>query len=115
MSVRQRAGLMRQRVTIQTPSESTNAFGEVVRSWSTASQIKTWAQVEVLEGTERFMSGAERTELPTMFRVRYRSSTVINTECRLLWPSTSDVYDIESVADLEGRNKILEIAAVKRG
>lgn len=111
--VRQRAGLMRSRITVQTATYSTNAFGEREATWSSSAVGTLWAQVETAQGTERFSSGAERTQLPTLFRVRYRAD--IDTDNRIQWPSTSDVYDIESVQNLEGADKVLEIRGVKHG
>ena len=114
--MRQRAGLLRNRITIQTATASTNAFGEVERAWSSTAIGNVWAQVETEDGIERLQSGAERTRAAATFRVRYRTD-IDERSNRLLWPagSTSAVWDIESVVDLDGANTITQITAVKHG
>ena len=111
-----RAGLLRNRITLQTAISSTNAFGEVERTWSSTAIGNTWAQVQTQAGLERFESGAERTESRALFRVRYRTDLTANNH-RVLWPanSTSGAWDIESIADIEGEHIITEIVGVKRG
>jgi len=116
MAVVQRAGLMRARITVQSAVSSTNVYGEVTRGWSSTAIGTIWAQAEVREGTYRYESGADRTTLPVIFRIRYRSD-ITEKDNRILWPagSTANAYRIESVVDLEGRSKITELWTVKRG
>jgi len=106
---------MRARITVQSAATSTNAFGEVTRTWSSTAIGNLYAQVETPQGSERFRGGAERVEYPVVFRIRYRSD-ITEKDHRILWPaaSTADTYDIESVVNLESMGKITEIRGVKR-
>ena len=108
-----RAGLFRNRVTIQSAINSTDSFGEKNQTWTSTAVGTLWAQVDTEKGREGFQSGAERTIAPTVFRIRYRSD--VDTSYRVLWPSTSEIYDIESVQNVDGKDYLLEIWGVKRG
>lgn len=109
MSVRMRAGNLRNRVVIQANTPSDNAFGEPVRSWATLATV--WAEVETMNGAEALASGAERTTSPVVFTFRHRSD--VTTDHRITWDGGE--YDIESLENVAGRNKLLRATAVARG
>lgn len=104
-----RAGNLRNRIVIQANTPSDNAFGEPVVSWSTLATV--WAEVETMNGAEALASGAERTSSPVVFVMRHRSD--VTTDKRISWDNGT--YDIESVENVAGRNKLLRVTAVARG
>ena len=104
-----RAGRLNNRVVIQSSTPADNAFGEAVDSWSTLATV--WAEVETMNGAEGLASGAERTSSPVVFTMRHRSDVTPDT--RISWDGGE--YDIESVENVAGRNKLLRVTAVARG
>lgn len=110
--VRIRAGLLREKIRIERATATQNGFGEPVTTWATHATVR--AQVEPLEGREVFDADHQMTRTPVVFRIRYSSdvSDVAETD-RIVWKSKT--HDIESVAELEGRRKLLEITGVKHG
>ena len=111
MSVRVRAGEMRERITLQTSTGFTRSIGGAPsRTWSTLATV--WAKVVTSGGREFAQGGAEATEARALFNIRYRSD--VTTEHRVAFPTTTDVWDIESVEDIDGMNKMLNLLATKR-
>ena len=104
-----RAGQLNNRVVIQANTPSDNTFGEPVRSWATLATV--WAEVETMNGAEGLASGAERTSSPVVFTMRHR--TDVTSDHRITWDGGE--YDIESVENVAGRNKLLRVTAVARG
>lgn len=62
-------GKMRERVTVQVASTSTNALGEAVRTWATASSV--WASVEGVAAREALASGQQDVNITHRVRLRY--------------------------------------------
>lgn len=105
-----RAGQLSSRVVIESSTTADNEFGEAVPTWSTLATV--WAQVETMKGDEKMASGAERTESPVVFTMRHRSDVTTDTT-RLSHDSA--IYDIESVENVLGKNKLLRVTGVARG
>ena len=98
-----RAGKLRHRVTIQRAVEAQNEFGEAVTTWVNVGQV--WASVEPLRGREYFQADGTQAEVSTVIRMRYRDGIV--AKMRLV--HGDDSYDIESVIDVGGRGRELEL------
>lgn len=110
MSVRQQAGLMRERITLQTSTGFTRSpEGEPVRSWSSIATV--WAQVITAANARESVGAQDNVSIPVTFRIRHRSD--VDTKHRILWPTTSNILDIESAIDVDGLGKILELTAVE--
>ena len=106
-----RAGEMRERITLQTSTGFTRSIGGAPsRTWSTLATV--WAKVVTSGGREFAQGGAEATEARALFNIRYRSD--VTTEHRVAFPTTTDVWDIESVEDIDGLSKMLNLIATKR-
>jgi head-tail adaptor len=86
-------------------------LGDPQQVWDTI--IETWAQVGGPAGAEREADGGGANVQRRTFAVRYR--TDINSTHRILWPTTTDIWDVEDASDLEGRQRMTTITAVKRG
>lgn len=91
------SGKLRQRVTIQTFTESQDSFGEPVKTWAADTNIgnngKLWAEIKPQRGTEVFDSDQEVAKADTLIRVRYDNG--ITPEHRVVWGSHT--YDIDAV------------------
>jgi SPP1 family predicted phage head-tail adaptor len=90
-------GRMRERVRIEQASESRNAIGEVVQTWSTFGE--RWASVEGLSSREALLSGQQQTEISHRVRMRYVDG--MTSRMRFVWRGR--VLEIFSL--LEHRNR----------
>lgn len=63
------AGKLRERVTVQIASGTTNALGEQVLTWSNSSAV--WASVEGVSAREALAAGQQDTTITHKVRMRY--------------------------------------------
>lgn len=93
-------------ITIETPAETSNEFGELESTWSTQAQV--WAKKEDnpagKSSKEDFSAARETAFLGTVWTIRYRSD--ITEKMRI--SHDSKTYDIISISEV-GRNVYLEI------
>jgi SPP1 family predicted phage head-tail adaptor len=75
------AGKMRERVTVEVASGTTNSLGETVLSWATTSAV--WASVEGVSAREALDAGQQ--EVTITHRVRLRYLPGLNQNMRLAW------------------------------
>lgn len=64
-----RPGELRERVTVQVASGTTNALGETVLAWSDSSAV--WASVEGVSAREALLAGQQDAEVTHKIRLRY--------------------------------------------
>lgn len=62
-------GKLRERITVQIASGSTNALGETVLTWSNSSSV--WASVEGVSSREFLTAGQNQVEMSHRVRLRY--------------------------------------------
>lgn len=74
-------GKLRERVTIQRASESRNALGETVLTWTTFAE--RWAQVEGVSARESLEAGQSQIEVSHRVRLRYVNGLTQNM--RFMW------------------------------
>lgn len=82
---------MKERVTIQTPSESRSPSGETTLSWDTLATL--WASVDGLSSRDILQAQQSNVLASHKIRIRYRSD--VTHVCRIVW-----------------RNRTMEIASV---
>jgi len=92
-----RAGLMRERVTVQAPSESRNMTGEATLAWQDVGEV--WASVDGLSSREVLQ--AMQANAIASHKVRMRFFPSISHEHRLLWRGRN--LEIASVTERENR------------
>ena len=63
------AGKMRERVTVQIASGSTNTLGETVLTWNNSTSV--WASVEGVSARESLTAGQQETTISHRLRLRY--------------------------------------------
>jgi len=94
-----RSGIYRHKITIQQPTESVDAFGQAIKSWSTYAQ--PFAAVEPLRGREYFASQQFNAEITTRIRLRYLSG--VTPKMRVSFDGR--IYNIQSIIDVSERNR----------
>lgn len=106
-----KAGDLDQRVTLQSRSVVTDAYGQDTISWVDIATV--WAQCHALRGREFFAAAQVQQEQSVKVRIRYRAD--VDQKCRLVWKGVN--HDITGVIPV-GRKDMLEIlcmAGVKDG
>lgn len=97
-----RAGELRHRITIQRATETQDAFGAVVQTWSTFATL--WAGVEALSGREFFAAQQVNAQVSHRIRIRYLSG--VTPKMRVVFGSRT--FNIEVVMD-DGRRRELQL------
>lgn len=91
------AGKMRERVTVQIASGTTNALGETVLAWSNSTAV--WASVEGVSARESLAAGQQETTISHRVRLRYLPG--LSANMRFSWRSRT----LEIVSLLEHGNR----------
>jgi SPP1 family predicted phage head-tail adaptor len=91
------AGKLRERVTVQIASGTTNALGETVLAWGDSSAV--WASVEGVSAREALISGQQETTVSHRVRLRYLPG--LTSQHRFSWRSRT----LEIVSLLEHGNR----------
>lgn len=92
-------GKLRERVTVQIASGTTNALGETVLSWSNSTAV--WASVEGVSARESLAAGQQ--EITITHRVRLRYLPGLTQNMRFAWRSRT--LDIVSLLEHGNRSE----------
>ncbi len=85
------AGKLRERITVQIASGTTNALGETVLAWADSSAV--WASVEGVSAREALTAGQQETTVSHRVRLRYLPGLTQNM--RFAWRSrTLDIISL---------------------
>lgn len=98
-----RIGKYRYRVTVQQRASTQDALGEVTGAWSDVATL--WGEVVPMTMREVMAAGQQSSIATTIMRIRYRAD--ILPSMRVLWESKP--YEIQSVVDVDGRHRVLEL------
>jgi SPP1 family predicted phage head-tail adaptor len=93
------AGLLRERITVQQPTETRNRLGESVFEWSTFATV--WASVQGVTSREALLAGQQ--QLDITHRVRLRFLDGLTAKMRLSWRGRT----LEIVSLLEQENRTI--------
>jgi len=93
------AGKLRERVTVQIASGTTNALGETVLAWANSSAV--WASVEGVSAREALTAGQQETTVSHRVRLRYLPGLTQNM--RFSWRSRT--LDIVSLLEHGNRSE----------
>lgn len=91
------AGKLRDRVTVQIASGTTNALGETVLTWANSTAV--WASVEGVSARESLAAGQQEVSLTHRVRMRYLPG--LTQSMRFAWRSRT----LEIVSLLEHGNR----------
>ena len=92
-------GKLRERVTVQIASGTTNTFGETVLSWANSTAV--WASVEGVSARESLGMGQQ--EIGVTHRVRLRYLPGLTQNMRLAWRNRT--LDIVSLLEHGNRSE----------
>lgn len=101
-------GKLRERVTVQIASGSTNTLGEAVLSW--ADSTATWASVEGVSAREALAAGQENTTITHRVRLRYLNG--LTQQMRFAWRSRT--LNIVSLLEYGNRTEHVAICEEQR-
>jgi SPP1 family predicted phage head-tail adaptor len=90
-------GKLRERITVQIASGTTNALGETVLTWNDSSAV--WASVEGVSAREALIAGQQETSVTHKVRLRYLPG--LTQQMRFSWRSRT----LEIVSLLEHGNR----------
>jgi len=100
------AGQLDRRITLQTFSEATDAFGQEVKSYSTLATV--WAKVVEKIGKESEEGDMIAATKKVEFMIRYR--TDVNEEMRISY--NSNIYKIKAIQSADARKAFLKIVCL---
>lgn len=96
-------GRLRERVTVQIASGSTNALGETVLSWANSTAV--WASVEGVSAREALAAGQQ--DITVTHRVRLRYLPGLTQQMRFAWRSRT--LNIVSLLEYGNRSEHVAI------
>ena len=96
-------GKLRERVTVQAASESRNAMGETVLSWSDVTSV--WASVEGVSAREALALGQQ--EVVITHKVRLRHLSLLTARMRFRWRNR--ILNIISLLEYDNRTEHVAI------
>lgn len=96
------AGRLRERVTVQIASGTTNALGETVLAWANSTAV--WASVEGVSAREALEAGQQETTITHRVRLRYLPG--LTQRMRFSWRSRT----LNIVSLLEYGNRTEHVA-----
>lgn len=99
-----RAGQLRKRITIQNTTASQDAYGAEAITWENFA-VHRAAEVTPLSGREFFDAQQTQGSIEVRFKIRYIKG--ITSKMRILY--NGEGYDIQSVINLNERNRELQI------
>ena len=94
-------GQLDRRVTLRTPTETTDAFGQSVRVYADNGQV--WAAVNFAPGDEGEVSDRLEAVKNVSFVIRY--NTNFNEKCQIVWDGQT--FEIENVLPVERKRWML--------
>lgn len=102
----EQAGQLDRRITIQTFSETTDTFGQEVKSFSTLAQV--WANVVEKVGSEGEDGDMIASTKKVEFIIRYR--TDFDEEMRISY--NNNIYKIQAIQSADARKAFLKIVCL---
>ena len=76
------SGILRDRITIYTPTEAQSSRGEVTITWTFLAE--RWAQVTQEAGPE-IAGGNQQRRATTMYKIRMRTDDDVTNRCKIVW------------------------------
>lgn len=107
ITFRLQPGELNRKVIVERRSTTLGTMGEEINSWTTYKAI--WCKVLPGRGQESAIARRETGKLETKFWCRYFSGLTLKMRLNL----SGRYFDIVSIANLEERNRFLEVTAVE--
>jgi len=101
------AGQRRHYISIEQVAESQDARGELTKTWT--EYANAWSEIKPVRGREYFQAHAENVAADTRIILPYLSG--ITSKMRVRFGSR--IYDIETVINIDERNRELNLMCVE--
>ncbi len=98
-----RAGRLRHRLSLQSPTFTNTSVGTITTTWGTAATI--WGSVEPLRGREFYDSALINSDITSRIVVRYTSD--IEPNYKIVFGTRT--FLIVSIIDIDERNKEMDL------
>lgn len=102
-------GELRHRLELQSPTDSTDSYGQPTRSWATYATV--WGKVLPFTANESQLANQQQAVITHRITIRYNAD--VTAEHRIIFGSRT--LNIRGVRDLEERGIALEIDAEENG
>ncbi len=99
------AGMMRQRIRIESPVLTPDGMGGWSREWEELTTV--WAQITAVSGDERIAAGQLTSEVSYRIRLRWRED--ITPQMRIVFGAR--IFAIRTIIAVDGKKRTLEIMA----
>lgn len=96
-------GQLRHQISLQSPTNSQNEYGEQTQSFDTYATI--WAFIEPLSGRELLHAQQISEEIDSRITIRYNSSVI--SEHRILFGTR--IFEIKTIINPEERNEYQQL------
>lgn len=96
-------GNLRHRITLQTLNKTEDGTGGYLENWSDV--VTVWAQVQPLNGTERYNWSQISNDIAYRVTIRYRPN--ITPDMRVKYGNK--IFQIESIIDVDERHTELQL------
>ncbi len=108
---------LRHKVNIQFPTETQNAYGEPVPSWSNLAE-GVWASILPLSGREFFAAKQMNSEVEVKIGMRWRPDItakmkIVHGPTCVCKSTATEEYMIETPINVNGRNRELQIMCMR--
>lgn len=97
-------GDMRERVTLQAATDTTDAIGGLVRSWTDVATV--WARVEEMSAREQYHREQIQSSANFAVTIRYRAD--VTTKNRVIWRGRR--FEIVGRPNLDERRRFMRLA-----
>jgi len=108
---------LRHRVTIQTPVETQNTYGEAETRWQNLATA-VWADIEPLRGREYFAAKQINAEVEARIKIRYRNDMtakmkLVHGPTCVCMSTATDEYLIDSIIDVGERHREMHLMCTR--
>lgn len=100
---RVRTGEMRNRVLVQTRTETASDVGSSNEAWATDTNGERWAAIETLNSDERFSD--DQTASRTKYKITMRFYSGLNATQRIVEKNDGRIFNIVSIDNVGDRDK----------
>lgn len=102
-------GALDKRVTIQSPSESQDEYGQPTQDWSDV--CSTWASIRAATSKEVYATSSFVSQLSHIVGIRWRAGATIRSNMRIVYQGRS--FLIQGVSDPDESRKQLSLLCLE--
>jgi SPP1 family predicted phage head-tail adaptor len=101
-------GNLRNRIQIQKPVGTQDAYGQVSSDWTTL--LETYASINAITGKQTYQDGSFTAQGTHLIRMRWKGSVNITPSMRVLHGNFA--YSIQFVNNVQERNIVIELTCL---